>query len=64
VPKLTPKDDPQQFCTPVERLNLVLRLRREEGTIYTLLGWRDGSVVKNPDCSSRGPRFESQHPHS
>jgi hypothetical protein len=23
-------------------------------------GWRDGSVVKNTDCSSRGPEFKSQ----
>ena len=22
-----------------------------------------GSVVKSTDCSSRGPRFNSQHPH-
>jgi hypothetical protein len=26
-------------------------------------GWRDGSAVKNTGCSSRGPRFNSQHPH-
>ena len=26
--------------------------------------WRDGSAVKSTDCSSRGPRFNSQHPHS
>jgi hypothetical protein len=24
------------------------------------LGWRDGSGVKNTDCSSRGPEFNSQ----
>jgi hypothetical protein len=24
--------------------------------------WRDGSVVKNTDCSSRGPEFSSQQP--
>jgi hypothetical protein len=23
-------------------------------------GWRDGSVVKNTDCSSGGPEFNSQ----
>jgi hypothetical protein len=28
-----------------------------------LLGWRDCSVVKSTDCSSRGPEFNSQHPH-
>jgi hypothetical protein len=26
-------------------------------------GWRDGSAVKSTDCSSRGPEFNSQHPH-
>jgi hypothetical protein len=26
-------------------------------------GWRDGSVVKNTDCSSRNPEFNSQQPH-
>jgi hypothetical protein len=26
-------------------------------------GWRDGSVVKNTDCSSSGPEFNSQQPH-
>ena len=26
-------------------------------------GWRDSSVVKSTDYSSRGPRFNSQHPH-
>jgi hypothetical protein len=27
-------------------------------------GWRDGSVVKSTDCSSEGPEFKSQQPHS
>lgn len=26
-------------------------------------GWRDSSMVMNTGCSSRGFRFESQHPH-
>ena len=26
-------------------------------------GWRDGSVVKSTDCSSRGFEFNSQQPH-
>ena len=30
---------------------------------YTGRGWRDGSVVKSTDCPSRGPGFNSQHPH-
>ena len=25
--------------------------------------WRDGSVVKSIDCSSRDPEFKSQQPH-
>jgi hypothetical protein len=25
---------------------------------------RDGSAIKSTDCSSRGHRFNSQHPHS
>jgi hypothetical protein len=25
-------------------------------------GWRDGSVVKSTDCSSRGPESNSQQP--
>jgi hypothetical protein len=25
--------------------------------------WRDGSVVKSTDCSSKGPEFKSQQPH-
>jgi hypothetical protein len=28
-----------------------------------LEGWRDGSVVKSTDCSSRGPEYKSQQPH-
>ena len=26
-------------------------------------GWRDGSVVKSIDCSSKSPEFKSQQPH-
>jgi hypothetical protein len=29
----------------------------------TPMGWRDGSVVKSTDYSSRGPEFKSQQPH-
>jgi hypothetical protein len=25
--------------------------------------WRDGSVVKSTNCTSRGPEFNSQQPH-
>ena len=34
---------------------------RDEGDKVS--GWRDGSVVKSTCCSSRGPRFNSKHPH-
>lgn len=27
-------------------------------------GWRDSSVIKSTDCSSRGSWFISKHPHS
>jgi hypothetical protein len=27
-------------------------------------GWRDDSAVKSTDCSSEGPEFKSQQPHS
>lgn len=26
--------------------------------------WGDGSVIKHTGCSYRGPRFDSQYPHS
>jgi hypothetical protein len=26
-------------------------------------GWKDGSLVRSTDCSSRGPEFNSQQPH-
>jgi hypothetical protein len=29
-----------------------------EGIRKVVEGWRDGSVVKNTGCSSRGPRFD------
>jgi hypothetical protein len=38
-------------------INKYLKKKKKEK-----LGWRDGSVVKNTDCSSRGPEFKSQHP--
>jgi hypothetical protein len=30
---------------------------------YTPQGWRDGSVVKSTDCSSKGREFKFQQPH-
>jgi hypothetical protein len=28
------------------------------------VGWRDGSVIKSTDCSSKDPEFKSQQPPS
>jgi len=36
---------------------LILHIRKR------MSGWRDGSVVKSTDCSSRGHEFNSQQPH-
>ena len=36
-------------------------LRCQKKTVR--LGWRDGSVVKSTNYSSRGPEFNSQQPH-
>jgi hypothetical protein len=30
---------------------------------HSHMGWRDDSEVKSTVCSSRGPGFNSQHPH-
>ena len=36
---------------------------RQSRAKRTFKGWRDGSVVKSTDCSSRGHKFNSQQPH-
>jgi hypothetical protein len=41
-------------CSWIGKINIVK---------MAILGWRDGSVVKSTDCSSRGPEFNSQQPH-
>jgi hypothetical protein len=35
--------------------------KKEIESIY--MDWRDASVVKSTDCSSKGPEFNSQQPH-
>lgn len=30
---------------------------------HVLVGWREGSLIKSSICTSRGPRFNSQHSH-
>jgi hypothetical protein len=37
--------------------------KRKEKKRIDSRAWRDGSVVKSTDCSSRGPKFNSQQPH-
>ena len=38
-------------------------LREGEGEGEEGRGWKDGSVVKSTDSSSRDPEFNSQQPH-
>jgi hypothetical protein len=42
----------------VEDLNIKHGALEDRG-----LGWRDGSVGKSTDCSSKDPEFKSQQPH-
>jgi hypothetical protein len=55
-------------CTDHNRYRLVLWFDFETGSVVFYKknkreGWRDGSEVKNTDCSSEGPEFKSQQPH-
>ena len=47
------------------RLNVIISYEefRVATVETTALGWRDDSVVKNTDGSSRGPEFNFQQPH-
>jgi hypothetical protein len=42
-----------------KQTNKYLKKKKEE----LRQGWREGSAVKNTDCSSEGPEFKSQQPH-
>ena len=42
----------------------ILRQRRNTLLEGVFKGQKDGSVVTNTGCFFRGPRFDSQHPHS
>jgi hypothetical protein len=50
-------------------MHVCMHREREGERVFKLLskrvdlGWRDGSVVKSTDCSSRGPDFSSQQPY-
>jgi hypothetical protein len=40
--------------------NPVSKKTKQNKTKHKSMGWRDGSVVKRTDCSSRGPEFNFQ----
>jgi hypothetical protein len=37
--------------------------RKLQSRMFSRVCWRDGSVVKSTDCSSKGPKFNPQQPH-
>jgi hypothetical protein len=46
----------------------MMKKRKEQASIFKTmsekaLGWRDSSVGKSTDCSSKGPEFKSQQLH-
>jgi hypothetical protein len=45
--------------TPLKGKNVLQSVYKH----FNFGGWRDSSVVKSSDCSSRGPEFNSQKPH-
>jgi hypothetical protein len=45
-------------------LSHILTKKKEKEKEKKIRGWRDGSVVKSTDFSSRGPEFNFQQPHS
>jgi hypothetical protein len=52
----------EEVLVSEERLKKANKWDKSKWT-HTIRGWRDGSVVKNTDCSSRGPEFNSQQLH-
>jgi hypothetical protein len=53
VPEVLGKPDTQTYVNP--SLTFLFHCLKKN-----LRGWRDVSVVKNTDCSSEGPEFNSQ----
>jgi hypothetical protein len=43
---------------PKEKVKIKIRIKKS-----SIWGWKDDSVVKSTDSSSRGPEFNSQQPH-
>jgi hypothetical protein len=48
---------------PIKARHLKLRKLWDLVLNEEIKGWRNGSAVKNNDCSSEGPEFKSQQPH-
>ncbi|KAL6093429.1 hypothetical protein STEG23_029214 [Scotinomys teguina] len=57
----SPAEDPTEalFCRKSKEKGNYVTCNKMDGG-----NWRDGPVVKNTCCSSNGPGFGSQHPHS
>jgi hypothetical protein len=53
-----------QFHVACPLENIFLKTEEEEGRRGREEGWRDGSAVKSTGCSSGGPEFYSQYPHT
>jgi hypothetical protein len=47
----------------LHRQTLSWKTKKQTNNNNKNMGWRDGSVVKSTDCSSRGPVFNFQQPH-
>jgi hypothetical protein len=56
---------PKQFTNCLQIYEPLRAMLIQSTTVkkMSLGDWRDGSVVKNTDCSSRGPEFNFQQPH-
>jgi hypothetical protein len=54
-----------RLCYLKTRRARVQPLKAKAQTLISSTQWAgDGSVIKSTDCSSRGPEFNSQQPHS
>jgi hypothetical protein len=53
---------PKSICT-YPYIDKYIKLKVNIKNILVRGGWRDDSMAKSSGCSSRGPRFNSQHPH-
>ena len=53
----------EQHMLQVQEKPSLKEMRYRENDKRRSWGWRDGSAVKNTDCSSEGSEFKSQQPH-